>query len=63
MKTPARPWRGAAGAEIENKTNTERSFSTPRPRTSNTRVDCPPNWQHIGTVVDNLLASLMAEST
>ena len=31
MKTPARPKAGAAGAEIENKTNTDRSSSTPRP--------------------------------
>ena len=63
MKTPARPRAGAAGAEIENKPNTERSFSTPRPRTSNVHVDCPPNWRRLGTIIDDMVAGLTAEST
>ena len=63
MKPPARPRHGAAGVEIESKDIRNRSFSTSRPRTSNVHVDCPPNWQHIGTVVDDLLASLKAKST
>ncbi len=61
MKTPARPRAGAAGAEIVNETNTERSFSTPSPRTSN--ADCPPNWRHIGSIVDNLLAGITVASS
>ena len=63
MKAPARPMAGAAGAEIVNETNTERSFSTPRPRTSNVHVDCPPAWRHIGSVVDKTIAGLSVEST
>ncbi len=61
MRTPARPWRGAAGAEIES--NNTRSCSTPSPRTSNVHIDVPPNWRRLGTIIDDMVAGLTAEST
>jgi hypothetical protein len=63
VKTPARPLRGAAGAEIENQTKTERSSSTSRPRTSNVHVDCPPNWRRLGSIIVDIVDALALEST
>ncbi|MCZ6495913.1 MAG: hypothetical protein O6924_07015 [Alphaproteobacteria bacterium] len=63
MKTPARPMAGAAGAEIESKDIRNRSCSTPRPVRQTGTVDVPPNWRHIGTVLDNLLAGITVASS
>ncbi len=63
MKTPARPWRGAAGAEIENQNKTERSSSTPRPSRQTRTIDIAPNWRRLGTIIDDMVAGLAPEST
>ncbi len=63
MKTPARPRAGAAGAEIEDKTNTSQSFSTPCPARQNRTIDVPPNWRRLGTIIDDMIADLAPEST
>ena len=64
MKKPARPSAGAAGAEIENKTNTDRSFSTPRPgRQISPDAGSDPlafrddggGWHHIGEIADGVV--------
>ncbi len=62
MKAPARPRAGAAGAEIENKTNTERSCSTPRPARQTRTIDVEPNWRRLGTIIDDMVADLAPES-
>ncbi len=62
MKTPARPWRGAAGEKIENKDYATRSSSiarTPRPYPA----ELEPSWQHVGPVADKFLAGLTVKST
>ena len=62
MKAPARPWRGAAGAEIENKTNTERFCSTPGLARQTRTIDVPPNWRRLGTIIDDMIADLAPEA-
>lgn len=63
MKTPARPRHGAAGAEIENQTKTERSNSTPRPSRQTRTIDVSPNWRRLGTIINDMVADLAPEST
>ncbi len=63
MKTPARPRHGAAGAEIVNKANTERSCSTHRPPRQTRTIDVPPNWRRLGTIINDMIADLAPEST
>ncbi len=63
MKAPARPRAGAAGAEIENKTKTGRSCSTPRPARQTRTIDVEPNWRRLGTIIDDMIADLAPEST
>ncbi len=63
MKTPARPRHGAAGAEIENQTKTERSNSTPRPSRQTRTIDVEPNWRRLSTILYDMAADLEREST
>ena len=63
MKTPASPRHGAAGAEIADETNTERSCSTSRPVRQTRTIDVEPNWRRLGTIIDDMIADLAPEST
>ncbi len=63
MKTPARPRAGAAGAEIENQTKTERSCSTPRPARQTRTIDVEPNWRRLSTIFFDMAAALERESS
>ena len=63
MKTPARPRHGAAGAEIEGKSVSNRSSSTGVTARQKRTIDVPPNWRRLGTIIDDMVAGLTAEST
>ncbi len=63
MRTPARPRHGAAGAEIEGKSVTNRSSSTGVTARQKRTIDVEPNWRRLGTIIDDIIADLAPELT
>ena len=64
MKKPATAKNGGTGAKVKENSRTN-DLVTRRgpPRQISPYTDVSPNWQHVGTVVDRLIARKSVEST
>ena len=64
MKRPAPPFSAVAGAKVKENSRTNGLVTRPGPhRQISPYPDISPSWQHIGTVVDRLIARKSVEST
>ena len=63
MNAPARPMRGAADAKVVRDTLGSRSSSTAGASRATPAIDVAPNWRHVGTLVDNIIAGISVVST